>query len=295
MYSRDSTQEHQEIPQEDEVDGSSNRSTPERCPSPLYSLDSIRKRHKILRCYQYKRLRHIQTEVKEEVEEICQRGNDTCKEEEVPIKIGTDPGDTRDPQRDVKAEEEEGNVRIKEEEERHKKTKKKILEIGMDGRYRWYNMEAHPSVPPQGDIVEDDITAYVLEEKAVTPNLKPTPYNVGELYACPECDKCFSRKYDRILHRRIHTGQQSFSCPECEKSFPFKSNLEQHQKTHTTQAKPFSCPDCGMHFRTSRILATHQRVHTAKTVYECPQCGQAFIKKLYLKRHERVHIGLKPY
>ncbi|KAM5141320.1 gastrula zinc finger protein XlCGF66.1-like [Mantella aurantiaca] len=36
LYSRDSTQEDQEIPQEDQVDGSSNRNPPERCPRPLW-------------------------------------------------------------------------------------------------------------------------------------------------------------------------------------------------------------------------------------------------------------------
>ncbi|XP_077330786.1 uncharacterized protein LOC143973803 [Lithobates pipiens] len=206
------------------------------------------------------------------------------KQEEVLLLI-TDPGDTRTTQRDFKAEEEDSQV----------KAKKKILEIGMDGRYRWYNTEEHPNVPQEGEMVDNDITAYVLEEKAITPNLKPLSYKEEKMFACPECSKCFSRKYDRILHRRIHTGQKPFPCSECGKSFPFKSNLEQHQKTHTAQSMPFSCSECGMRFRTSRILATHKRVHTAKTVYKCSQCGQAFINKLYLKRHKRVHIGLKPY
>ncbi|CAI9584390.1 unnamed protein product [Staurois parvus] len=39
--------------------------------------------------------------------------DDPCKEEESPPEISTDPGDTRDTRRDVKAEEEEdGHVRI---------------------------------------------------------------------------------------------------------------------------------------------------------------------------------------
>ncbi|XP_073450396.1 uncharacterized protein [Aquarana catesbeiana] len=334
------------------TDGSSNRNTPERCPSPLYSLDPVRERHKILRCYQYKRLKHIETKVKEETEETYLRADNLCKKEEIHTKIITGHRDTRASQRNLKSvEKEDGNVKIKDEafppeistdpensrvthrsvkteekeeghikikqevllmiktdpgdtrttqrdvkaeEDSQVKAKKKILEIGMDGRYRWYT-EEHPSVPQEGEMVDNDITAYVLEEKAIMPNLKPLSYKREKMFACPECGKCFSRKYDRILHRRIHTGQKPFPCSECGKSFPFKSNLEQHLKTHTTQSMPFSCSECGMRFRTSRILATHKRVHIAKTVYKCSQCGQAFIKKLYLKRHERVHIGLKPY
>ncbi|KAM5140546.1 uncharacterized protein ACMZJ9_014416 [Mantella aurantiaca] len=47
LYSQDSTQEHQEIPQEDQVDGYSNMSPPERCPSPLYSWDSTQEHQEI--------------------------------------------------------------------------------------------------------------------------------------------------------------------------------------------------------------------------------------------------------
>ncbi|CAI9573557.1 unnamed protein product, partial [Staurois parvus] len=48
LYSQDSTQEHQEIPQEDQVDGSSNGNPPERCPRPLYSRDSTQEHQEIL-------------------------------------------------------------------------------------------------------------------------------------------------------------------------------------------------------------------------------------------------------
>ncbi|CAI9557966.1 unnamed protein product, partial [Staurois parvus] len=47
LYSRDSTQEHQEIPQEDQVDGSSIWNPPERCPRPVYSWDSTQEHQEI--------------------------------------------------------------------------------------------------------------------------------------------------------------------------------------------------------------------------------------------------------
>ncbi|CAI9602084.1 unnamed protein product [Staurois parvus] len=40
LYSRDSTQEHQEIPQKDQVGGANNECPPRRCPRPLCSRDS---------------------------------------------------------------------------------------------------------------------------------------------------------------------------------------------------------------------------------------------------------------
>ncbi|XP_073450235.1 uncharacterized protein [Aquarana catesbeiana] len=114
----------EEIPLEISTDGSSNRNPPERCPSPLFSSDFTQERHKNLRCYQYKRLKHIKTEVTEKAEETYLRGDELCKKVEFPPEISTDPGDTRQTLRKVKAEA---------EEERPVNTKgKAVLEIGME-------------------------------------------------------------------------------------------------------------------------------------------------------------------
>ncbi|KAM5141350.1 uncharacterized protein ACMZJ9_015095 [Mantella aurantiaca] len=55
----------------------------------------------------------------EEEVETYMMGDDRCKEEEMSPEISTDPGDTRDPQRNVKSEEEEEEIHviIKEEED----------------------------------------------------------------------------------------------------------------------------------------------------------------------------------
>ncbi|CAI9550740.1 unnamed protein product, partial [Staurois parvus] len=47
LYSRDSTQEHQEIPQEDQVDGTSIGNPPERCTHPLYCWNSTQEHQEI--------------------------------------------------------------------------------------------------------------------------------------------------------------------------------------------------------------------------------------------------------
>ncbi|KAM5140584.1 uncharacterized protein ACMZJ9_014459 [Mantella aurantiaca] len=269
LYSWDSTQEDQEIPQEDQVDGSSKRSLPERCSSPLNSLNFTQKRHKILHCYQNKKSKRIKNEVKEEAEELHVKSDKLCKEEEFPIKICTDPGDTRDPQRDIKAEEEEEGHMIKKE--------KSILEIGNDGNYNF-------------KIVEK----YLPEEKCVASNNQPESSQGEELYSCSECEKCFPRKHMLIAHHRTHTGEKPFSCLECGKCFSLKSLLNKHKIVHP-EVDPFSCSECGMRFRTWPLLAMHQRVHSSENVYRCSECGHGFFKKQNLKKHENlIHRRLKP-
>ncbi|CAI9584382.1 unnamed protein product [Staurois parvus] len=267
-------------------DGSSNGNPPERCPSPLYSLDSIQERSTILRCYQYKRLKHI-TEVKKEAKSTSLKDEKPCKVEEVPRKISPDTGDTRETLRSIKAkEEEEVKVKIRNEgihpgistdtgntretprsiqadnEERRLKAKRKILEIGMDGRYRWYNTEKYPD----SEIVDDDITAYVAKEKAMAPNLQAVGYKVEKPYSCPDCGKRFTHEKYLIIHYRSHSGEKPFFCAECGKSFPYRSSLDKHKITHTAVGA-FPCPECGKRFRAGWILAAHQRVHSSENVH----------------------------
>ncbi|PIO12301.1 hypothetical protein AB205_0094880, partial [Aquarana catesbeiana] len=93
-------------------DGSSDRNPPERCPHPLYSRDSTQEHQEIPQEDQCDN----QTVKAEDEAEMPVKGGEMLKEEEISIEISTDPGATRATQRDVKAEEDEGRVRIKEEE-----------------------------------------------------------------------------------------------------------------------------------------------------------------------------------
>ncbi|XP_073450400.1 uncharacterized protein [Aquarana catesbeiana] len=233
-------------------DGSGNGNPPERCPRPLYSRDSTQEHHKILRCYQYKRLKHITTDVKNEAKETSPKSEKLYNEEEVPIEISTDPGNTKATQRNVKADNEERRV----------KSKMKILEIGMDGRYRWYNAEKYPD----SEIVDEDITAYVAKEKAMTPTLQPVCYKEEKPYSCPECGKRFTHEKYLIIHYRSHSGEKPFFCAECGKSFPYRSSLDKHKITHTAVGA-FPCPECGKRFRAGWILAAHQKVHSSENLH----------------------------
>ncbi|XP_072279779.1 uncharacterized protein [Pyxicephalus adspersus] len=254
------------------------RNTPRRYPRLLYSRDSPQEDQEIPQ--EYHILKSNKAEVKNKVEEPYVIDDDPCKVKKMCPEIGTNPGNTRDIQSNDKSEGKEERdkkfkgdkfppeistdprdtrrkIKSQEEEERRMKSKRKILEIGMDGRYRWYDMEKNPD----GEIVDDDITAYVAKEKATTTNLQPLRCKEDKPYSCPECGKRFTHEKYLIIHYRSHSGEKPFFCNECGKCFPYRSSLDKHKVTHTAVGA-FPCPECGKRFRAGWILAAHRRVHS---------------------------------
>ncbi|CAI9574081.1 unnamed protein product, partial [Staurois parvus] len=69
----------EEVPIKISTDGSSDKNPPERCPHPLYSRDSTQEDQEIL---QEDNVIRVKVEVKVETEEPRVRGNEPCEEEE---------------------------------------------------------------------------------------------------------------------------------------------------------------------------------------------------------------------
>ncbi|XP_021485458.1 zinc finger protein 92 homolog [Meriones unguiculatus] len=113
-------------------------------------------------------------------------------------------------------------------------------------------------------------------------------------YECSECGKLFRRNWALLEHQRIHSGDKPYECGECGKTFTRSSNLVKHQIIHSSDM-PFVCHLCGKVFRRSFALLEHARIHSGERPYECGECGKSFSRSSNLIEHQRIHSSRKPY
>ncbi|XP_063816354.1 uncharacterized protein LOC135055814 [Pseudophryne corroboree] len=294
------------------LDGPSNRDTPERCLRRLYSQECTEENHRIPQEDQHKELTDIKADdiagedntcmtdimiegIKEEEEmyvtdikgedikrkeETYVRGDQQCKEEEIPTDISTADGGTS---RNAL----EGDLILSV----HIKTEDNITQDSPGDSA--VLLHIHP-IPHRVDIICDpsnredgtsDTSAFVTHSAAHIPD---------KIFPCSECGKCFAQKSHLITHQRIHTGEKPFPCSECGKCFTDKSNLVKHQRSHTGE-KPFPCSECGKCFTFKSHLVTHQRIHTGEKPFPCSECGKCFTRKSHLVTHQRSHMNENPF
>ncbi|XP_044155315.1 oocyte zinc finger protein XlCOF8.4-like [Bufo gargarizans] len=140
-----------------------------------------------------------------------------------------------------------------------------------------------------------DSSQTVTQNKSHRRGAKHQTAHVKEnTFSCLECGRFFRYKSELVRHQRIHTREKPFSCSECGKCFKHKSALVTHKKTHTGE-KPFSCSECGKCFMYKQALVLHQRTHTGEKPYPCSECGKCFKQKSALVTHQKTHTGEKPW
>ncbi|XP_072279479.1 uncharacterized protein [Pyxicephalus adspersus] len=310
LYSRDSTQEGQEIPHHHQVGGAEGPiNPPERCPRPLYSRDSTQEGQEIPHHHQNEDLR----ELKQEQKEIYGR-NDLPPVEQAGIMWP-----------------------VKEEDS--------SVDISSDDPSVWNTGMGHCISSPDFDTEDDGTAQYFIEENGIdrTICLRPSssdepsnPSHPGELsgkldtptsdshlrcnsaerplepqspkipldvphvagngrgdihrekrpFVCSECGQCFKRKDHLKGHRKIHTGESCFSCSECKKSFYTRADMIRHRRVQSGE-KRFSCLECRKCFSQKG----HLKIHTGEKPFPCPECGKCFTHKSTLLTHQRLHTG----
>ncbi|XP_072279671.1 uncharacterized protein [Pyxicephalus adspersus] len=291
-------------------DGSSNRNPPERCPRPLYSQNSTQedqeipqedqdpacKDSNISEDYQGDNMIVVKVEDIND-DETYGRCDGQQTEEEVASYIRTDgrysgiKGPTSFQNSEAESEVERGSPGLHggnlssgslAQEGALYKT---LLHISLSKAGEPFS---HQRSPPGLDSCSwsECLPQKSFQDQSLEAKVKP--------YSCSVCGKSFGVKSVLIRHEKVHTGEKPFECSQCRKSFVQKSDLVDHERIHTGE-KPYPCPDCGKCFNKKTNLARHLRMHLGVKPYVCSVCGKAFTQKGALDEHVRIHTGEKPY
>ncbi|XP_077322595.1 uncharacterized protein LOC143956263 isoform X2 [Lithobates pipiens] len=337
---------HKDVMMEDQPpltspDGSSNGNPPERCLRPLYSRDSTQEDQNIPHHHQEEEVIDVKIEVKEE-EEKDVRGDQlsmkesemkvTTTKEEYSLNISTGghngcitseghlilPSDYNEdnnsmaqyPQGvslftqyiDSKLDHIVRSTDLSNSEHFFERSHTIIPTV--QSSYHNTNGLPYPLNPedsPSNNLytsTERHNSAFSYSESDFSENSTfnghQRTHTVRSPFLCLECGERFSRKIALVLHQQTHASEPPFPCMHCEESFLEKHDLIIHQRIHTNE-KPFSCSECEKSFRSNSKLIIHQRIHTGEKPYSCSECGKSFTLKSQLNAHQRVHADDKPF
>ncbi|CAH1173584.1 unnamed protein product [Phaedon cochleariae] len=131
--------------------------------------------------------------------------------------------------------------------------------------------------------------------------------NSSGRWKCIDCEKTYTKKYDLVRHRQIHTGKKIYECMECGECFTQSHAKKRHYLAkHSTDIEEckFECYICGQISKRKDNLEAHMlSIHIKKqtnswydklnSTWNCSICGKTFSLYSYLEHHSLIHEGKK--
>ena len=120
----------------------------------------------------------------------------------------------------------------------------------------------------------------------------------SELFKCPECGYCSSRKLNLSGHSKaVHLKEKPFRCSECEYCTATKNQLSLHIKVVHLKEKPFKCTECEYCAATKHKLLLHIKgVHLKEKPFKCTKCEYCAATKQNLSLHiKAIHLKENPF
>ncbi|XP_075054614.1 uncharacterized protein LOC142140705 isoform X12 [Mixophyes fleayi] len=247
------------VPAEISLGEGSSRNLPERCETPLYSLDCIEEENgNIAQNYQ--------------AEPVDGMFFQQFKEEAIPAEIGSgvtlDPGD-------------------------HRGLPEFLPEhcIGLavsHNKETYYDWERNHRNHGEKPYLCPECGKSFSQMSTLTSHKR----NHNKKHVCPQCGKRFRDNLVLMQHQQTHTDIKPYMCSVCGKTFKCKAYVSAHMRVHTGE-KPYSCPECTKCFSQKISLIQHQRTHSGEKPFSCSECGKCFAAESNLYKHKRIHRGQK--
>ncbi|XP_072279455.1 uncharacterized protein [Pyxicephalus adspersus] len=316
LYSRDSTQEGQEIPHHHQgkepnimkddannrsvegdhqstekyrmmvavkeekcsldKDGSSNRNPPESCPRPLYSRDSTHDDHTASRLHQSEDDVGSVTGDHQSTEKY--RMMVAVKEEQSSLHI--DGAELTTPERLDQVSSLVYNREFSPEDTRDTPTmhnRASCVQRSMDPPKHEDNSQIHPRLP--------------TKDKSLDPCI---PCRLSSAHSDSHVDKVsesFRSELFPVEEQKTNMSERSFSCMDCGNYFKHREDYVNHQRIHTAALPISEFRDCFTH----NANLTNQECHGDENTFSCVQCRKSFSKKRALLAHQRSHLNKRTF
>ncbi|PIO29187.1 hypothetical protein AB205_0102500, partial [Aquarana catesbeiana] len=118
--------------------------------------------------------------------------------------------------------------------------------------------------------------------------------NLPDPYNCSQCGKCFKFKAHFMEHKRSHWDKKLLSCSKCGKCLNLKSKALTHEQI-LPGLKQYLCNECENSVATDMYLLKHQRIYAKQCSFFSSESRKGFFSVLSLEKHQEVHVTEKPY